>query len=179
MMFLVLRFLVKNNPDLLKRRLQTGEKRKQQKFIIRISNIILLIIFLLPGLDRRWNWSSVPIWVVFVSDVIFALGYIMFFKVLKENSFASHTVQVEQNVQKVITTGPYSYVRHPMYTSIFLMFGIMPLALGSYWGLITLPLLILLMALRIHDEEKMLSEELEGYKDYMLKTKYRIIPLIW
>lgn len=178
-MLFFLRFLVKNDPDLLRRRLQTGEKRKEQKFIIRISNIILLTIFLLPGLDRRWNWSSVPIWLVFVSDGIFALGYVIFFKVLKENSFASRTVQVEQKVQKVITTGPYSYVRHPMYTSIFLMFGIMPLALGSYWGLITLPLLILLMAIRIHDEEKMLCEELEGYNDYKQRTKYKIIPFIW
>ena len=179
MMLFFLRFMVKNDPDLLRRRLQTGEKRKEQKIIIKISNVVLLIIFLLPGLDRRWNWSSVPIWLVFVSDVIFALGYMMFFRVLKENSFASVTVQVEQKVQKVITTGPYSYVRHPMYTSIFLMIGIMPLALGSYWGLIPLPLLILSLVLRIRDEEKMLCEELEGYKDYMQRTKYRMIPFIW
>jgi protein-S-isoprenylcysteine O-methyltransferase Ste14 len=179
MLLFFLRFTVKNDPDLLRRRLQTGEKRQEQKIIKTISNIVLLIIFLLPGLDRRWNWSSVPIWLVFVSDVIFALGYMMFFRVLKENSFASVTVQVEQKVQKVITTGPYSYVRHPMYTAILLMMGIIPLALGSYWGLIPLPLLILSILLRIRDEEKMLCEELEGYKDYMQRTKYRIIPFIW
>lgn len=179
MLLFFLRFTVKNDPDLLRRRLQTGEKRQEQKIIKTISNIVLLIIFLLPGLDRRWNWSSVPIWLVFVSDVIFALGYMMFFRVLKENSFASVTVQVEQKVQKVITTGPYSYVRHPMYTAILLMMGIIPLALGSYWGLIPLPLLILSIVLRIRDEEKMLCEELEGYKDYMQRTKYRIIPFIW
>lgn len=118
MMLFFVRFMVKNDPDLLRRRLQKGEKRQEQKIIKVISNIVILIIFLLPGLDRRWNWSSVPIWLTVVSDGIFALGYMMFFRVLKENSFASVTVQVEQKVQKVITTGPYSFVRHPMYTSI-------------------------------------------------------------
>lgn len=179
MMLFFIRFMVKNDPDLLKRRLQRGEKRQEQKLIVLISDILILIILLLPGLDRRWNWSSVPIWLVLVSDAIFALGYMMFFRVLKENSFAGRTVRVEQKVQKVITTGPYSLVRHPMYTSILLMFGIMPLALGSYWGLIPLPLFILSLALRIKDEEKMLCEELEGYKEYMQTTKYRIIPFIW
>jgi len=179
MMLFFLRFMVKNDPDLLRRRLQRGEKRQEQKIIVIISDILILIIFLLPGLDRRWNWSLVPIWLVFVSDAIFALGYMMFFRVLKENSFAGRTVRVEQKVQKVITTGPYSLVRHPMYTSILLMFGILPLALGSYWGLIPLPLFILSLALRIQDEEKMLCEELEGYKDYIQTTKYRIIPFIW
>jgi len=174
-----LRFMVKNDPDLLRRRLKRGEKRKDQKIIHNASNIVLLITILLPGLDRRWNWSSTPIWLVLVSDVIFAFGYMILFRVLKENSFASRTVQVEQKVQKVITTGPYSFVRHPMYTSILLMFGIMPLALGSYWGLIFLPFLFLLLILRVQDEEKMLCEELEGYKDYMQRTKYRIIPFIY
>jgi len=179
MMLLFLRFMVKNDPDTLRRRLQRGEKRQDQKIIVIISDVLILIILLLPGFDRRWNWSSVPIWSVLVSDVIFALGYMMFFRVLKENSFAGRTVRVEEKVQKVITTGPYSLVRHPMYTSILLMFGIMPLALGSYWGLIPLPLFILSLTLRIKDEEKMLCEELEGYKDYMQSTKYRIIPFIW
>ena len=179
MALIILRFMVKNDPDLLRRRLKREEKRSEQKIIHKAANIILLIIILLPGFDRRWNWSAVPIWLVLVSDVIFALGYLMLFRVLKENSFASRTVQVEQKVQKVITTGPYSLVRHPMYTSIILMFGIMPLALGSYWGLIPLPIFMLSMVFRIRDEEKMLCEELEGYKDYMQKTKYRIIPFIW
>jgi len=179
MMLFIVRFMVKNDPDLLRRRLKREEKRSEQKIIHKAANLILLIIILLPGFDRRWNWSSLPIWLVVVSDVIFALGYLMLFRVFKENSFASRTVQVEQKVQKVITTGPYSLVRHPMYTSIILMFGIMPLALGSYWGLIPLPIFMLSMVLRIRDEEKMLCEELEGYKDYMQKTKYRIIPFIW
>jgi len=179
MMLFIVRFMVKNDPDLLRRRLKREEKRSEQKIIHKAANLILLIIILLPGFDRRWNWSSAPIWLVVVSDVIFALGYLMLFRVFKENSFASRTVQVEQKVQKVITTGPYSLVRHPMYTSIILMFGIMPLALGSYWGLIPLPIFMLSMVLRIRDEEKMLCEELEGYKDYMQKTKYRIIPFIW
>lgn len=179
MLLFNLRYMVKKDPDLLKRRLKREENRSEQKIIHSVANIILLIIILLPGLDRRWNWSSVPIWLVLVSDVIFGLGYLMLFRVLKENSFASRTVQVEQKVQKVIKTGPYSYVRHPMYTSIILMFGILPLALGSYWGLIVLPVFILSIVFRTRDEEKMLSEELKGYKDYMQKTKYRIIPYIW
>ena len=179
MLLIMLRFMVKKDLDLLRRRLKREEKRSEQKIIHKAANIILLIIILLPGLDRRWNWSSAPIWLVVVSDVIFALGYLMLFRVLKENSFASRTVQVEQKIQKVITTGPYSFVRHPMYTSIILMFGIMSLALGSYWGLIPLPIFMLSMVFRIRDEEKMLCEELEGYKDYMQKTKYRIIPFIW
>ena len=179
MMIFILRFMIKNDPDLLRRRLERGEKRREQKLILTISNLLLLGLFLFPGFDHRWNWSSVPILLVIVSDIIFSLGYLMFFYIIKENSYASRTVKVEKDIQQVITTGPYSIIRHPMYTSIFIMFGIMPLALGSYWGLLFLPLLIIMLILRVNDEEKMLTEELEGYKEYKQKTKYKIIPYIW
>ena len=98
---------------------------------------------------------------------------------MRENSYAARTVQVEKGVQKVITTGPYAIVRHPMYLAVIIMFGITPLALGSYWGLIPLSAIVVLLYFRITDEEQLLKEELEGYEEYMKKTKYRILPKIW
>jgi len=179
MMLFFLRYMVKYDPDLLRRRLQTGEKRKEQNLIIKVSNTLLVLIFLIPGFDRRWEWSLVPTWAVILADVIFAIGYILFFLVLRENSFASRTIQVEENAQKLVTTGPYSKVRHPMYSSVLIMFGIMPMALGSYWGLVSIPILLIMMYFRVRDEEKMLKDELPGYNEYSQKTKYRIIPFIW
>ncbi len=179
MMLYFLRYLLKNDPELLQRRLQKGEKREAQKLVITISNFIFFAIWLIPGFDHRFNWSFVPPILVLIADAIFAIGYIFFFQVLKENSFAARTVEVEKGVQKVITTGPYAIVRHPMYTAVLIMFGMTPLCLGSYWALIPYSLTIPLLVYRIRDEEKLLCEELEGYKEYMEKTKYRILPGIW
>ncbi|MHA1474501.1 MAG: methyltransferase family protein [Promethearchaeota archaeon] len=178
-MIIFLIFLLRKDPALLKRRLETGEKRNKQKWVIRLSNLLFIGIFLIPGFDKRFGWSNVPIWLVVLADLIFAMGYLFFFWVMRENSYAAHNVKVEKGVQKVITTGPYAIVRHPMYLAVIIMFGITPLALGSYWGLIPFGFIIVLLYFRITDEEQLLKEELEGYEDYMKQTKYRIIPKIW
>jgi protein-S-isoprenylcysteine O-methyltransferase Ste14 len=178
-MMLLMRYLMKNDPNALKRRLETGERRHEQKVIVNLANLLFLGIFLIPGFDHRYNWSSVPFWLVIIADLIFLIGYYLFYLVMKENSFASRTVKVEQNVQKVITTGPYSKVRHPMYSAIIIMFGITPLALGSFWALLVDLTMIILIPLRIKYEERVLITELPGYEEYTKKTRYRLIPGIW
>ena len=178
-MILFLIFLLRKDPALLKRRLETGEKRNKQKWVIWLSNFLFLGIFLIPGFDQRFEWSNVPFWLVILADLIFAMGYLFFFWIMRENSYAAHNVKVEKGVQKVITTGPYAIVRHPMYLAVIIMFGITPLALGSYWGLILVSLIGVSLYFRITDEEHLLKEELDGYEEYMKQTKYRILPKIW
>ena len=172
-------YLLKNDPQLLERRLDRGESRQDQKLVIILSTFIFLPIFLLPGFDQRFEWSTVPVGVVLLGDLVVLVSYYFFFRVLRENSYASRVVKVEKGVQKVITTGPYAIVRHPMYFAITLMFGAIPLAVGSYWGVLPVIPLIILLAFRVRDEEALLIEELEGYADYMKKTRYRIFPGIW
>jgi protein-S-isoprenylcysteine O-methyltransferase Ste14 len=172
-------YLLKNDPQLLERRLDRGESRKDQKLVILLSTLILLPIFLLPGFDQRYGWSTVPLGLVLFGDLIVLISYYLFFRVLRENSYASRVVKVEQGIQHVITTGPYAIVRHPMYFAIILMFGAIPLAAGSFWGALPVILLIFLLGFRVWDEEKLLVEELEGYAEYMKQTRYRIFPGIW
>ncbi|MHA1745950.1 MAG: methyltransferase family protein [Promethearchaeota archaeon] len=179
MMFGMTMYLLKNDPQLLERRLDRGESRKDQKLVILLSTLILLPIFLLPGFDQRYGWSTVPLGLVLFGDFIVMGSYYLFFRVLRENSYASRVVKVEQGIQHVITTGPYAIVRHPMYFTIILMFGAIPLATGSYWGVLPVFPLIVLLAFRVWDEEKLLVEELEGYAEYKKKTRYRIFPGIW
>ena len=179
MMIIFLIYMVRKDPALLKRRLDKKEKRIKQKWVVSISNLLFLSIFLIPGFDKRYEWSNVPKWLVILADLIFAMGYLFFFWVMRENSYAAHNVKVEKGVQKVITTGPYAIVRHPMYLAVIIMFGITPLGLGSYWSLIPISVICILLYFRITDEEKLLKEELEGYEEYMKQTKYRILPKIW
>ncbi len=178
-LLIFLRFMIRKDPALLKRRLDGKETRNKQKWVVSVSNLLFFCIYLIPGSDKRYGWSNVPVWLVILSDLIFVMGYIFFFWVMRENSFAARTVQVEKGVQKVITTGPYAIVRHPMYLAVIIMFGITPLALGSYWGLIPFCIIGILLFFRISDEEKLLKEELDGYIEYMEQTKYRIFPKIW
>lgn len=175
--FVVLYFL-KHNPELLERRIKFKEKEAQQKTIIKITNLIFFIGFLFPGFDYRFGWSNVPTFLVIMSDIIIFLGYLLVFFVFKENSYTSIIIEVDKK-QKVITTGPYSVVRHPMYAGIIPMFIFMPLALGSYWALIFFILIIPLIILRTLNEEKVLLRDLKGYKEYTKKVKYRLIPYIW
>ena len=178
-MIVFLTVLIRKDPTALKRRLDKGEKRYKQKWVVGLSNLLFICIFLIPGFDKRFEWSNVPVWLVFLADLIFAVGYLFFFWIMRENSYAAVTVQVEKGIQKVITTGPYAIVRHPMYLAIIIMMGITPLALGSYWGLIPIGLIGVVLYFRITDEEKLLKEELDGYEEYMKQIKYRIIPKIW
>jgi protein-S-isoprenylcysteine O-methyltransferase Ste14 len=171
-------YLLMYNPVLLERRLKMREEEPQQRRIITVSTVVLLVTFLLPGFDKRFGWSSVPIWLVIAADVVVLLGYLLFVLTLRENEYASRTVEVEQQ-QRVITTGPYSLVRHPLYLAAALIFGFSPLALGSYWALIPGALFPVLLVARILDEEKLLLRDLDGYADYCKVVPYRLIPGVW
>jgi protein-S-isoprenylcysteine O-methyltransferase Ste14 len=171
-------FLVKRDPTLLERRIKTNETRPEQKRIIAFSVIYFLIAFLLPGFDQRFGWSTVPVWVVLLADLFVLAGYTLYILVLNANSYASRVIEVMQG-QQVISTGPYALVRHPMYLAMILMMVASPLALGSYWAAIPSIALIFLLAARVKNEEELLLKELNGYREYTQKTRYRLIPFIW
>jgi protein-S-isoprenylcysteine O-methyltransferase Ste14 len=177
-MLISLVYLVKKDPALLERRTRTNETRPEQKWIIGISVIYFLIIFILPGFDKRYGWSSIPVWLVILADLVVIAGYILYILVLKTNSFASRVIEVEQG-QQVISSGPYTLVRHPMYLAMILMMTATPLALGSYWAFIPSLGLIPLLAARARNEEELLLKELKGYREYTGKTHHRLFPWIW
>lgn len=169
-------YFLKKSPELLSRRMKFREKENTSKPPAILK--LYFLTFLIPGLDFRLHWSEVPVWMVITSNVIVFLGYIFIIFVFKENSYASTIIQVEQK-QQVINTGPYSVVRHPMYLGLLFILLLSPLALGSYWAVIPSLLCIPLLVTRIKSEEAVLRQDLPGYKDYCLKTRYRLIPLIW
>jgi len=171
-------YLLRYNPALLERRLKMREVEPEQKRAIALLTVILFGAFLVPGFDRRFEWSSVPAWLVIAADAACLLGYLLFFLTLRKNEYAGRTIEVEQR-QSVITTGPYALVRHPMYLAFTLIFGSSPLALGSYWALIPMALFPIGLIPRILNEEQVLHRELEGYTDYSKKVRYRLIPGIW
>jgi len=177
-MFIMVRYLYKHDPELLERRMRMKERQKTQKLVIALSFLFFLPAFIIPGFDIRFGWSNVPWVVVIIADIIVLFGYLFFALVLKTNSYASRIVEVEKG-QKVITTGPYSIVRHPMYLSSLILYAFSPLALGSYWAMIPVVLLVMLLVARIKGEEKELLENLDGYKEYVMKTKYRLLPGVW
>jgi protein-S-isoprenylcysteine O-methyltransferase Ste14 len=177
MVFVILYFL-KNDPKFLELRTRGKEKEKQQILITIFTTAIFLAGFIIPGLDHRFAWSNVPIYIVIIADIIVLLGYLIIFFVFKQNSYASRIIEVNVN-QKVISTGLYRVVRHPMYLGVIIMFLPTPIALGSYWALIPFVVLPFFLVLRILNEEKVLSNNLQGYKEYCQKTKFRLIPFIW
>ncbi|UCG87948.1 MAG: isoprenylcysteine carboxylmethyltransferase family protein, partial [Gemmatimonadota bacterium] len=177
-MMLVLRYLVRNDPELLERRLAMREERKKQSVIQLLASLAWLSSFLIPGFDQRFGWSSVPWPLVVGSDVLVLSGYLLFFLVMKENSYASRVIRVQQG-QTLIASGPYALVRHPMYLGVLAMLLFSPLALGSYWALLPVALTPLFLVLRIRDEEEMLLQELPGYHEYTQQTRFRLIPGVW
>ena len=174
----VVRYFLKNDPEFLVHRMTMKEKEREQKKIISLSAIAYLIGFLLPGLDRRFGWSDIPTAIVLAADLLVMASYIFIVYVFKQNRYASRVIEVQKD-QKVISTGPYSIVRHPMYSGMFIMFFSTPIALGSYWAVIPFALMPLTFFFRILNEEKVLSEQLPGYKEYCEKVRYRLIPYIW
>ena len=171
-------YLAKNDPDLLARRIKTTEKTTTQKIIRFLVNLAFTAVIVVSVLDHRFAWSGISSQVVVVGDALVVLGLLIIFLVFKENTFTAQTVEVEAG-QKVISTGPYALVRHPMYVGgLVFILGIPP-ALGSWWGLFIVVLFTPVMAWRILDEEKLLAKDLPGYAEYQSRVKYRLVPSVW
>ncbi len=170
--------LLIKSPTLLQKRLNHKEKQKIQQGVVALSGLMFPVGFILCALDFRFAWSCVPFWLVITASVLFLAGYGMYAEVMRENAYLSRTVEVQED-QKVIDTGLYGSVRHPMYLATLLMFVPLPLILGSFWGLIPFALYPAVIILRILNEEKVLTEELEGYAEYKKNVKYRLIPFVW
>ena len=166
------------SPSLLKSRLNAKEKEKEQRKVVAISGLMFLIGFIIAGLNFRYSWIILPIPIVIIGTIIFLLSYITYAEVLRENVFLSRTIEVTEN-QKVIDTGLYGIVRHPMYTATIFLFLSMPLILGSIITFIIFLIYPFVIAKRIKNEEEVLEKELKGYKDYKKKVKYKMIPFIW
>lgn len=174
--FSITAYFINKNPEFLARRTKGKEENIKKKSPLFLK--LYYIGFILPGIDFRFNWSNEPLWIVILSNVIVFASYIFIFYVFKQNSYASTTIQVEDN-QNVISSGPYSIIRHPMYLGMILMSLFIPLALGSYYSLIPMLLIIPITVMRVKNEEEILLRELKGYRAYCSKTKYRVIPFIW
>lgn len=171
-------FWLKKDPELVARRERTQEKEKPQQKIVAVIGVCFLLVFIIPGFDRRFNWSDVPVWLCIAAQLITAMGYGICFLATAQNRFSSRTIQVEEG-QPVISSGLYSVVRHPMYLGMLIVFLAMPPALGSYWALLPFPILLLMTASRIVNEEDLLKKDLKGYTEYTQKVKYRLIPGVW
>lgn len=177
MLFVMIYFYF-TDPELLEKRINTKEKEDVQKAYIKLSIAFYVGVYIIPGLDFRYSWSDVPLWLVLVSLALMISGYVMFIFVLLQNRYASRVVEI-QNEQKLIDTGLYSIVRHPMYLAASIIYIPSALVLGSYVALIPMLLLPLLLAFRIKNEEKVLLKGLPGYDEYMKKVRYRMVPFIW
>jgi protein-S-isoprenylcysteine O-methyltransferase Ste14 len=178
---LITLYLMKKDPALLERRMSggpTAEKRPAQKFIMLFTSLGFIALLVVPGLDHRFGWSAVPLGVVVVGDVLVAVGFYLISLVYRENTYTSATIEVAKD-QKVISTGPYAIVRHPMYASASLYLLGTPLALGSYWGSAPIAVVMPLLIWRLVDEERFLAKNLPGYTEYQKQVRYRLVPLVW
>ena len=175
---MTLTFLLRKDPALLEKRMNLKEPRKEQRKIVQISGLFMLLGFFLPGLDYRYQWSYVPIWVIVVSVIVFECSYAMVVAVFAQNSYASRVVEIQEG-QQLIDTGLYAIIRHPMYSASIILYLSIPLMLGSYVAVIPMALSCLEIIARIKDEEEMLKAGLPGYTAYTQRVKYRLIPYIW
>jgi protein-S-isoprenylcysteine O-methyltransferase Ste14 len=174
-------YFLKHDPKLVERRMRAGplaEQRPSQKIIMAITLIGFVSILALPGLDYRWHWSEAPRWLVLAANAGVALSFVIFFIVLKQNSYAASTIRVEAD-QPVVSTGLYAIVRHPLYSGALLLLGLTPLALGSYWTMLVILPLFPVLVWRLLDEERFLKQNLPGYAEYCHSTHFRLIPWIW
>ena len=177
-MFVAGLVMMARNPDLLRKRLSAKEEEKEQKMVVKLSGLLFMAAFIVAGLNWRFGWCVLPVWAVWVSAVVFLACYLLYAEVLRENTYLSRTIEVQEN-QKVIDTGLYGVVRHPMYSATTLLFLAMPLVLASPISFAIMLLYIPLIVIRIKNEEKVLEDGLPGYKEYKTRVKYRVIPFIW
>lgn len=177
-MFIAGIVMLAKNPELLRKRLNAKEKESEQRTVVALSGLLFIISFVTAGLNWKYDWWLVPDWAVWAAAAIFVLSYVLYAEVLRENEYLSRTIEVQEG-QKVIDTGLYGVVRHPMYMATIIMFLSMPLVLGSPISFIIMLGYIPVIAKRIKNEEKVLAAGLDGYKDYMTRVKYKVIPYIW
>ena len=166
------------NPDLLRKRLNSKEKESKQEILIRVSLVMFISGFIVAGLNYRFKWLILPRWIIVISTIIFLFAYVLYAEVLRENAYLSRIVEIQEN-QKVIDTGLYKVVRHPMYLSTILLFLSMPLVLGSLFSFIIFLIYPVIVVKRIKNEEEVLERDLDGYLEYKSKVRYRLIPFIW
>jgi protein-S-isoprenylcysteine O-methyltransferase Ste14 len=174
-------YLMRRDPALLERRMSGGpmaEKQRAQKFIMLCTSIGFIALLVVPAFDHRFGWSTIPFGGVVFGDVLVAIGFYFIFLVYRENTFTSATIEVAEN-QKVISTGPYAIVRHPMYASASLYLLGTPLALGSYWAFIAIAAMIPFLIWRLLDEERFLAKNLSGYDEYRRQVRHRLVPYLW
>ena len=166
------------SPKLLEKRLDAKEKVDEQKWVVALSGIMFLAAFVVAGLNFRYSWHSLPDYLVWIGVMVFLLSYLMYAEVMRENAFLSRTIEIQEN-QKVVDTGLYGVVRHPMYSATLLMFLSIPLILGSLVSFVIMFSYIPIIAARMRSEEEILEEGLEGYKEYKQKVRYKVIPFVW
>ena len=174
-------YLMVKDPKLLARRMRGGpvaEKQTAQKIIMSIVSVGFLALLVVPALDHRFGWSHMPASAAFAGNALMSIGWLAIFFVFRENSFSSATVEIAED-QKVVSTGPYAWVRHPMYAGAVLMLLGMPVALGSWWGVAVLLAMLPAFVWRMFDEEKLLTENLPGYAEYRQRVRFRLIPGVW
>ena len=177
MLFLGIVLLIKA-PNLLEKRLSAKEKESTQKGVVALSGRLFIAGFVVAGLDFRFGWSKMPLWVVIAASVVLLISYGLYAEVMRENAYLSRTIEVQEN-QKVVDTGLYGIVRHPMYAVTLWLFLAIPVVLGSWWSLLCFLPYIAVIVIRIRNEEKVLEAGLDGYVEYKKRIKYRILPFIW
>ena len=177
-MFIAGLIMMAKNPSLLESRLDAKEKEKKQNIVVKLSGLMFIAGFVLAGLDFRFGWIKLPFVVNIIASVVFIVAYVIYAEVLRENTYLSRTIKVVEG-QKVISTGLYGIVRHPMYFATILLFMAMPLVLGSLVSFIVFLAYPFIIAARIKNEEEVLGRELEGYEEYKKKVKYRMLPFVW
>lgn len=170
--------MLAKSPAFLKKRLDAKEKQSTQKGVLAFSGLMFLVGFVVAGLDFRFGWSHMPTWVIIVAVALFLTAYALYAEVMRENAYLSRTIQVEEG-QKVVDTGLYGIVRHPMYAATVLLFMMIPLVLGSWYALIVFAFYPVIIIVRLMDEEALLTKELPGYEAYKQKVRYRILPFVW
>lgn len=170
--------LMNRQPELLRKRLDAKEQQQEQKWVVALSGLMFIAVFVVAGLNRRFGWYMLPDWAVYIATAIFLVAYAMYAEVMRENVWLSRTVEVQEN-QQVISTGLYGIVRHPMYAATLLLFLSMPLVLASPWSFVIMLIYIPIIALRIRNEEQVLERELKGYTEYKQRVRYKVIPFIW